>query len=101
MPTRFEQASASASTRWQALPSGRFDPEQHPYLIVFLGAIVTIAMLLAFYQVVCDAVDRGELRRQTMALHAEAAWHCGTLDSRSAGESCLRQLNTSLDVGRK
>jgi hypothetical protein len=108
-------ASASANTQQPTSLSSRFRPEPQgfsvwwhgsavqrrlPDLIVILGVIATFTILWAFYQVVSSSVDRGELRRQTMALHAEAVWHCSTLSHRGAGESCLRQVSSSVDVSQ-
>jgi len=108
-------ASVSSSVRQPARLSSRFHPYPQgffvwwkgpsvqrplPDLILILGVIATFTLLWTFYGVVSSSVDRGELRRRTMVLHAEAAWHCGTLTNRGEGESCRRQLNSSFEVAR-
>jgi len=94
LSSRFHSGPQSFSIWWQDHSVQRRLPD----LILILGVIATFAILWAFYGVVSSSVDRGELRRRTVVLRAEAAWYCGTLTNRGAGESCLRQLNSSAKV---
>lgn len=57
------------------------------------AALAILALLLAFQQVIRGAVQRGELRRQTVAVQAAATWRCKALRSLLLRTSCLSQLN--------
>ena len=57
-----------------------------------LAALAVLGLLLAFYQVVRDAVDQAALRRQAVALHANAAWRCQMAPGFHASQRCLGQL---------
>ena len=73
---------------WHALPIGLGS-------LIWSGLVTTLiilGMLLAFHQVVIDAVQQSELRHQAIALEAEASWRCNTLRGPSAVGSCLAQL---------
>jgi len=58
-----------------------------------LAALMAVFLLLAFHQVVRDAVHQGELLRMATASHSEAAWRCSALRGLRMRESCLAQLN--------
>lgn len=60
-----------------------------PVVLAVLGGS---ALLLAFQHVVHGVVDQGAMRRQAVALHADATWRCRI--ERAAGDSrnCLAQL---------
>ena len=63
-----------------------------PVWSTLLGSLIIVGMLLAFHQVVHGAVQQGELRNKSNALHAEATWRCKILPGRDASDGCLLQL---------
>ncbi len=65
-----------------------------------LAALTSAALLVAFHQVVDEAVRQGELRRMATATHVEAMWRCNALSGRSAAarQNCLLELNPTRDV---
>jgi hypothetical protein len=74
---------------WQALPQ----PVRSPAWPSALAALTVLFLLLAFHQVVSDAVRQGEVLRTASANRSEAAWRCGTLQGLRMRESCRAQLN--------
>ena len=71
---------------------------QHPPLWVGILATLTSAgLLVAFHQVVDEAVRQGELRRKATATHVEATWRCNALSDRSDGarQNCLSSIKGS------
>jgi hypothetical protein len=58
-----------------------------------LAALIIFGMLLAFHQVVREAVQQSESRHQATASLAEATWRCKLLRGVDASGSCLLQLN--------
>lgn len=73
---------------WSRLPAGL----QTPVWPIILGSLTILGMLMAFHQVVHGAVQQGELRHKTNALHAEATGRCKILPGRDASDGCLSQL---------
>lgn len=73
---------------WRRLPAGL----QTPVWPTILGSLIILGMLLAFHQVVHEAVQQSELRHKTNALHAEATGRCKILRGRGASDGCLLQL---------
>ena len=103
-------ANIAESYLWQGPQRGRFDLAQPkplpwwrrpsvrqalPHVVVFVAVLVACSVLLAFYQVVSNAVHHGELLRQAMAEQARATWQCSTLPDNGASESCLRLLKAA------
>ena len=82
-------ARAQLETWWSALPQ----PVRSPAWPWTLAALMVLFLLLAFHQVVSDAVRQGELLRQAAASHSEAVWRCGALRGLRPRETCLAQLN--------
>ena len=70
---------------WCSLPAGVRSPVW-PALLAILG------LLLAFHQVVHEAMLQSELRHKASTMHSEAIWRCNTMGSLRANESCLSQL---------
>lgn len=58
-----------------------------------LATLIILGMLLAFHQLVREAVRQSELRHKAVALHAEATWRCRSLPNRDAIGSCLSWIN--------
>ncbi len=58
-----------------------------------LAALIIFGMLLAFHQVVREAVQQSESRHQAAASLAEATWRCKLSRDVEASGSCLLQLN--------
>jgi hypothetical protein len=76
---------------WYRLPAGL----RSPVWSTILGSLIILGLLLAFHQVVHEAVQQGELRHKAYALQAEATWRCKILPARGASDSCLLQLSAS------
>lgn len=74
---------------WQQLPSA----VRAPIWPRILAALLILGMLLAFHQVVREAVQQSELRHKATAIQAAATWRCRTLGGLGASQSCLLQLN--------
>ncbi|MFZ3081145.1 hypothetical protein [Rhodoferax ferrireducens] len=78
---------------WYRLPAGL----RSPVWSTILASLIILGLLLAFHQVVHEAVQQGELRHKAYALQAEATWRCKVLPARGASDSCLLQLSASAD----
>src|SRR3954469_12796520 len=76
-------------TWWQALPQ----PIRSPAWPAALATLTVLFLLLAFHQVVSDAVRQGEVLRMAAANRSEAVWRCGTLQAARMRESCRAQVN--------
>src|SRR5437016_2552063 len=74
---------------WAALP----EPVRSPAWPWTLAVLAVLFLLLAFHQVVSDAVRQGELLRMAAANQSEAAWRCGALRGLRMRESCLAQMS--------
>jgi hypothetical protein len=61
----------------------------------FLAVLALLGLLLAFQQVVHNAVQQGESRRQAEAASNDALWRCNTARSRSERVDCVVQLNAT------
>ena len=59
-----------------------------------LAALAGLGLLLAFYQVVRGAVDQAALRRQAVAVQADASWRCQWLPGHGASQHCLIKLES-------
>jgi hypothetical protein len=58
-----------------------------------LAALIILALLLGFHEVVRGAVKQGELLRMNTATRAEAVWRCNALNGARVRASCLAQLD--------
>jgi hypothetical protein len=102
-------ANISESCKWQWFQGGqvgfpRLKPspwwrrpsfqQALPHAMAVLAVLVAFSVLLAFYQVVNNAVQHGEFLRQAMAEQVRAKWQCNTLPAYGARESCLQLLTT-------
>lgn len=76
---------------WTALPA----VVRSPAWPTTIAALIALFLLLAFHQVVRDAVRQGELLRMSTASHSEAAWRCNALRGLRMRESCLAQMNAA------
>lgn len=65
-----------------------------------LAALASAGLLVAFHQVVDEAVRQGELRRTATATNVEATWRCNALSGHSAAarQNCLLELKPTRDV---
>ena len=61
--------------------------------VLALASIV--GLLLAFHQVLREAVLQGDLHRKANAAYAEATWRCNSSRSASLREICMEQLAAS------
>lgn len=77
-----------AALWWCSLPAGIRSPVWPP----LLATLTILGLLLAFHQVVHEAMLQSELRHKASAMHSEAIWRCNTMGSLRANESCLSQL---------
>ncbi|HEX6707895.1 MAG TPA: hypothetical protein VF169_24335 [Albitalea sp.] len=57
------------------------------------AALVILALLLGFHQVVTQAVRQGELLRMSTATHAQAVWRCNSLSGSRIRERCRAELD--------
>jgi hypothetical protein len=76
---------------WMDLP----EAVRSPAWPTAIAALIVVFLLLAFHQVVRDAVRQGELLRMATATHSEAAWRCSSLRGLRMRESCLAQMNAA------
>ncbi len=63
-----------------------------------LASLMLVGMLVAFYAVVSNAAQAGELRRQSTATQSAAMVRCLGLSAREASKACRTQLNASLSA---
>ena len=56
------------------------------------AVLVMAGLLIAFQQVVSEAVRQGEMRRLAVLAHATATWQCKALRSLRERDDCLRNL---------
>ena len=80
---------------WMRLP----EPVRSPAWPYTLASLTVLFLLLAFHQVVRDAVRQGELLRAASASVSQATWRCGALPGLRARENCLAQLNVPPQEG--
>lgn len=85
---RFTARSLQFQGRWRRLRAGLHLPGWP----IMLAALLSLGLLLAFYDVVSEAAKKGELRRKASVLFGEATWRCNTAQATSARDSCLLQL---------
>ena len=93
-----------------ALPAQRIGGLRHqaqvwwfslPYMLrspawfTTLSCLTILALLLAFHQVVRQAVQQGELLRMNTATHAEAVWRCNALRGPRVSAGCIEQLDAA------
>ena len=76
--------------RW-GLPADLRAPPVWPAIV---AALIVLAMLLAFVQVMRAAVHQSEVRHKAIALHAQNTWRCKILRGPNESENCLSQLKT-------
>jgi hypothetical protein len=79
---------------WQGLPAALRAPAWRSAF----AALVILALLLGFHQVVRQAVRQGELLRMSTATHAQAVWRCNSLNGARLRQQCLQELNAPLPV---
>ncbi|MDR3369001.1 hypothetical protein [Rhodoferax sp.] len=60
------------------------------------SVVLVVSMLLAFYNVVCQAVSQSALYQQAMAAQSQAIWRCKRMPSVSARHDCLLAVPTLL-----
>nr|WP_297355280.1 hypothetical protein [uncultured Caldimonas sp.] len=70
--------------RWQALPPAL----RSPRTVCLLALTAALVLLLAFHQVVAQAVQRAEARRTAWSNTAYAMTRCSTLPQPELRESC-------------
>lgn len=58
-----------------------------------LALLAVGGLLLAFHQVVSQAVQQSELRRKADATQAEATWLCNAMQGPLARDKCRLELN--------
>lgn len=57
--------------------------------------LTSVALLVAFEQAVRGGVRQGEMRRQAVAVRADAQWRCKALRGPRARDDCLAQLDST------
>lgn len=60
-----------------------------------LAVLATAGLLAAFGQVLREAVQQGQQRREATARHSVASWHCASMRSLQLRDACLVELNTT------
>jgi hypothetical protein len=89
LPSRgFNTIQDELLRRW-GLPADLRAPPVWPAIV---AALIILAMLLAFVQVVHAAVHQSEVRHKAIAVHAEKTWRCKILRGANESENCLSQL---------
>jgi len=66
--------------------------------VAILATLALLGLLVAFQQVVHNAVQQGEARRQAEAASNDAHWRCNAARSRSERVDCMVQRNAAHDV---
>ena len=89
--SEFAVVRAQLDAWWMALPR----PVRSRAWPAALAALTVLFLLLAFHQVVSDAVRQGALLRMATANHSEAVRRCGTLRGLQMRENCLARLNAA------
>ncbi|GEM_PF-5409110 len=92
-PSGFASVQHEIELWWQRLPNA----VRAPHWPMTLAVLTILALLLAFHQVVRDAVQQGEILRMATASHADAIWRCGALHGARMRDSCIAQLNAAPD----
>lgn len=113
-PWQAAATAGPASFRWRTLPPQRATvvwafawtiartiPWRQLLWPALPVAAAAIGLLLAFQQVVRQAVVQGEQRRSAVIARADGAWRCNTLAKRNDRDDCLSQLGSgSVDLPR-
>lgn len=63
--------------------------------LVALAVFAILGLMLAFHQVVLDAVARGESLQQARNLQSQAVWRCDRVSIPAARADCLRRANAT------
>ena len=66
-----------------------------------VSALVALALLLAFTQVVSKAVQVGESRQRAAAVHFDATWRCKAERDRLLRQDCLARLDATTPPDRR
>lgn len=70
---------------------------RRPVWLAAIVALLVLGLLLAFQQVVAQAVAQGELRRTATAAQARDIWRCKHLSHSGARDSCLERIGGAED----
>jgi hypothetical protein len=62
------------------------------WLLSAFSAALVISLLMAFYNVVSQAVNQSALLQQALAAQSQAVWRCKLLPSVSARQDCLQAI---------
>ena len=69
------------------------------WMLSALSAALVVSMLLAFYNVVSQAVYLSALHQQALAARSQGIWRCKLLPSVSARQGCLTGIPKLLASG--
>src|SRR5258706_9803106 len=89
MMTMAHATSRSLRAWWLDLPEAL----RAPLWPSAFAALVIVALLIGFHQVLRQAVHQGELLRMNTATRAEAVWRCKALNGPRVRAACLAQLD--------
>ena len=86
--------SENAAEQFAMSPRWRNPPVRRgmTHLMEWLAALVALAILLTFFQVVRGAVLHGERLHLAMGERSAAMYRCNSLADAGAAETCRRQL---------
>lgn len=90
--TEFDSRAAARQRRWRVRPDPPLMPVSSAWCAL-LAALAAFGLLLAFQQVLRQAVVQGEQRRRADAALADATWLCMVQHQRQRREGCLAQLS--------
>jgi hypothetical protein len=95
MGTNFASDTGGTQTAtWprERLPTWQVTTSRGPLWPAVVGLVGAVALLVTLFLVLQQAVEQGELRRQTARAMAEASWRCGDLSTAAARSSCRVEL---------
>jgi len=91
----WQLAATGASSGLHIVPSPwwrqALETLRAPVWPALIAALVGLALLLAFRQVVAEAVEQGDLRRTATAAQVENLWRCNLQRNLVDRERCLSQ----------
>lgn len=70
-----------------------------PWLLAVFSTALVGGLLVAFYNVVRQAVQDSAVHQQALAAHAQGTWRCQRLPSGSARQDCLLAIPKLLANG--
>jgi hypothetical protein len=98
----WQDAATGASNGMQRLPSPGWQQAlsllRSPVFTAILGAVMVLGLLLAFENVVAQAVAHAEQQRSARDAHDAAVWRCKQLRGGGDRGTCLIQVSQARDL---